>query len=232
LPLSLLKEAAKSNVLPIGPRRDLVQAAWLRAALLGDTKTADELIPVLASLVPDIATLLNEYSSQTQPDEKKFAALYIWLKTPGMEPVVDAGFGRQDPITKQDTYRDNWWCSSYFQPVTPDENREAVQFTATAQNEPPRFLSPGEVERGAKEWSTLSAFGAAPNYIVRQVMQWANTHRNDPRVPEALHLAVKTTRYGCTDKDSARWSKAAFDLLHRNYPNSPWTKKTPYWFKD
>jgi hypothetical protein len=107
-----------------------------------------------------------------------------------------------------------------------------VQFTATGQNPPPRFLSPGEVERGAKEWSTLSAFGAAPNYIVRQVMQWANTHRNDPRVPEALHLAVKTTRFGCTDKDSPRWSKAAFDLLHRNYPNSPWTKKTPYWFKD
>jgi hypothetical protein len=232
LPLSMLKEAAKSNVLPVGPRRDLVQAAWLRAALLGETKTADELTPVLASLVPEIATLLKEYSSQTQSDEKKFAALYIWLKTPGMEPVVDAGFGRQDPLTKQDSYRDNWWCSSFFQVATPDENREAVQFTATGQNPPPRFLSPGEVERGAKEWSTLSAFGAAPNYIVRQVMQWANTHRNDPRVPEALHLAVKTTRFGCTDKDSPRWSKAAFDLLHRNYPNSPWTKKTPYWFKD
>jgi outer membrane protein assembly factor BamD (BamD/ComL family) len=64
------------------------------------------------------------------------------------------------------------------------------------------------------------------------VIQWANSHPADPRVPEALHLAVKTTRYGCTDKDSARWSKAAFDVLHNKYPNSPWTKKTPYWFKD
>ena len=50
--------------------------------------------------------------------------------------------------------------------------------------------------------------------------------------PEALHLAVMTTRYSCTDKDTARWSKAAFDLLHKKYPTSPWAKKTPYWFKD
>jgi hypothetical protein len=50
-------------------------------------------------------------------------------------------------------------------------------------------------------------------------------------VPEALHLAVKSTRYGCTDKETGRWSKAAFDLLRRKYPNSTWAKQTPYWFK-
>ena len=232
LPLSVLNEAARSNALPVGPRRDLVQAAWLRAALLGDTQTADELTPVLASLVPDIAALLNGYSSSTQPDEKKFAAIYAWLKTPGMEPVVDAGIGREEPLTQQDSFRDNWWCSSSFVPVTPEENREVVQFTAVTTAPPPRFLSPAEVARGEKEWTALRALGTAPNYISRQVIQWANTHPNDPRVPEALHIAVRTTRYGCTDKDSPRWSKAAFDVLHRKYPNNPWTKKTPYWFKD
>src|ERR1700754_370779 len=232
LPLSVLKEAASSKVLPLGPRRDLAQAAWLRAALLGDTNTADELTPVLANLFPDLSALLNEYSSTAQPDEKKFAAIYAWLKTPGMEPVVDAGIGRVIPLTQQDSYRDNWWCSAAFQPATPEENREVIQFTAVTTGKPPRFLSPADSARAEKEWSTLSAFGTAPNYIVKQVVQWANTHPNDPRVPEALHLAVRTTRYGCTDKDSVRWSKTAFDVLHRKYPNNPWTKKTPYWFKD
>lgn len=232
LPLSVLKEAATSKVLPVGPRRDLAQAAWLRAALLGDTKTADELTPVLASFFPELSALLNEYSSTAQPDEKKFAAIYAWLKTPGLEPVVDAGVARQQPLTEQDSYRDNWWCSSFFVPATAEENREVIQFTAVTTGKPPRFLSPAEVERGAKEWATLSALGTAPNYIVRQVIQWANMRPDDPRVPEALHLAVRTTRYGCTDKDSARWSKAAFDVLHQKYPNNPWTKKTPYWFKD
>jgi tetratricopeptide (TPR) repeat protein len=232
LPLSLLKEAASSKVLPIGPRRDVAQAAWLRAALLGDTKTADELTPVLVSLFPDLAALLNDYSSTAQPDEKKFAAIYAWLKTPGMEPVVDAGVGRETPLTQQDSYRDNWWCSAYFVPATAEENREVIQFTAVTTGKPPRFISPADTARAEKEWTTLSTLGTAPNYIVRQVIQWANTHPNDQRVPEALHLAVKTTRYGCTDKESARWSKSAFDLLHRKYPNNPWTKKTPYWFKD
>ena len=229
----MLKEAVRSDVLPAGPRRDLAQAAWLRAALLSDTTTADELVPVLSRLVPEISELLNTYRTTTPPDEKKFAAIYAWLKAPGLEPVIDAGLGRETPLHQQDSYRDNWWCSSYLPPATDEEEgRKMVEFTALTNAAPPRFLTPSEVERGATEWSALKALGTAPNYITRQVIQWANGHPDDPRVPEALHLAVKTTRYGCTDKDSSRWSKAAFDLLHRKYPTSPWTKKTPYWFKD
>ena len=232
LPLSVLKEAVNSNVLPVGPRRDLAQATWLRAALLGDTTTADELAPILAKLVPEAAALLNKYVATTQAGEKKFAAIYAWLKIPGFEPVVDAGLGREEPLHKQDVYRDNWWCGSSFVPATDEENREVVQFTATTTAPPPRFLSPAEASQGEREWQSLRALGTAPNYIAREVIQWANGHPTDTRVPEALHLAVKTTRYGCTDKETVRWSKAAFDVLHRKYPNSTWAKKTPYWFKD
>jgi hypothetical protein len=232
LPLSVLKQAAQSNVLPPGPRRDLTQATWLRAALLGDTQTADELSPLLSQLAPALAELITNYSLTTQPDEKKFAVIYAWLKAPGMEPVVDTGVGRQTPLQEQDSYRDNWWCSSFYSPATAEENREVIQFTAVTTGPPPRFLSPAELQKAESEWKALRALGTAPNYISQQVIQWANTHPNDPRVPEALHLAVKTTRFGCTDKDTVRWSKAAFDLLHKKYPNSPWTKKTPYWFKD
>ena len=231
-PLSVLKEAAKSNVLPAGLRTDLVQATWLRAALLGDTKTADELAPVLTQLVPQLAELLTNYQISADPNEKKFSAIYAWLKTPGLEPVVDAGVGRDAPLYEQDQYRDNWWCGSSFVPATDEENREVIQFTATTSINPPPFLSPAEADRGAKERAALNALGAAPNYLSKQVIQWANSHADDPRVPEALHLAVKSTRYGCSDKDTGRWSKAAFDLLHRKYPNSTWAKKTPYWFKD
>ncbi|HEY8412717.1 MAG TPA: hypothetical protein VIK76_14995, partial [Pyrinomonadaceae bacterium] len=223
---------AKSNVLPAGPRTDLVQATWLRAALLGDTKTADELAPVLTQLVPQLAELLTNYQISADPNEKKFSAIYAWLKTPGLEPVVDAGVGRDAPLYEQDQYRDNWWCGSSFVPATDEENREVIQFTATTSINPPPFLSPPEADRGAKERAALNALGAAPNYLSKQVIQWANSHPDDPRVPEALHLAVKSTRYGCSDKDTGRWSKAAFDLLHRKYPNSTWAKKTPYWFKD
>jgi len=52
----------------------------------------------------------------------------------------------------------------------------------------------------------------------------------DPRVPEALHLAVRSTRYGCTDDNTTKFSKQAFQLLHKNYPKSEWAAKTKYWF--
>src|SRR5262249_39094237 len=149
------KQAAQSRVLPPGPRQDLTQASWLRAALLGDTQTADELAPLLSQLAPALSDSIKNYVAATQPDEKKFAAIYAWLKAPGMEPVVDAGFGRQPPFQEQDSYRDNWWCSSFFQPATAEENREVIQFTAVTTGAPPRFLSPAEVQKAEVEWKAL-----------------------------------------------------------------------------
>ena len=67
-------------------------------------------------------------------------------------------------------------------------------------------------------------------YFAPAVLDWAKAHPNDPRLPEALHYFVRATRYGCVDKSIGPYSRKAFDLLHRKYPNSEWTKKTPYWF--
>jgi len=49
----------------------------------------------------------------------------------------------------------------------------------------------------------------------------------DPRVPEALYLVVRATRYGQKDTQT---SKAAYLLLHNRYRRNPWTSKTPLWF--
>jgi hypothetical protein len=234
-PLVLLKEAAESKVLPSRLRRDVAQAAWLRAVLLGDDKTADELAPILKTLVPELSPLLDDYLSTPQVDSKRFAAIYAWLKFPGLEPVVDFGVGRETPLGQQDIYRDNWWCAAAFSQVSDaadDEKNKPRAFVATAEPGVLAFLRETEKAIAAREHSTLSGLGAAPNYLCQQVDQWATKNPNDPRVPEALHLAVNSTRHGCTDKETGRWSKAAFDLLHRKYPNSTWAKKTPYWFKD
>jgi hypothetical protein len=104
-------------------------------------------------------------------------------------------------------------------------------FTAGADSVP-AFLTEPERAVADKEYSALTANGAAPNYLCQQVIQWVTKTPTDPRAPEALHLAVKSTRYGCTDQETGRWSKAAFDLLHRKYANTIWARKTPYWFKD
>ena len=67
-------------------------------------------------------------------------------------------------------------------------------------------------------------------YFAPAVLDWAKAHSDDPRVPEALHYLVRSTRYGCVDKSIGPYSREAFDLLHRKYPNSERMKKTPYWF--
>ena len=95
----------------------------------------------------------------------------------------------------------------------------------------PDFLKPSLVQ-AQRQHSLVQKLGNAPNYLCRTAIDWANKNPTDPRSPEALHLAVKSTRYGCTDKETGRWSKAAFDLLHKRYPNTNWAKETKYWFKD
>jgi len=81
-----------------------------------------------------------------------------------------------------------------------------------------------------KEWEKLSSLGTAPNYLCHQVIEWAQRNPEDPRVPEALHLAVKSTRYGCTDPDTSQLSKTVFQLLHKRYSRSNWARKTKYWY--
>ena len=236
IPLSLLKTASKSTMLPEILRRDLAQAVWLRAVILGDTKTADELTPVVSSLIPELSAFLNAYLSAATPQAKKSSAIYAWLKFPGLEPVVDLGIGRRAPLQEQESYRDNWWCQLTYYSLAQESAKEKVEdkpvFFSALNTQRLLFLSPADQATAEREWKTLLAVEAAPNYIAQQVLQWASQTPNDPNLPEALHLAVKTTRYGCPNQESGRWSKAAFELLHRKYPNTTWAKKTPYWFKD
>ena len=230
MPLSLLSQIATSGQLPDNLRRDVTQAVWLRAILLDSPKTATSLTPTLKTLAPEMTPALNEYLSARDPAAKKFAGVYAWLKFPGLEPFVDIGVGRGS-LAEQDSYRDNWWCGAAYlsdqrladsPPSEPDDPKAQL----------PPFLTPAQVAVANKEYAALATMGASPNYLSRQVIEWATKNPVDPRVPEALHLAVKTSRYGCADKQTGRWSKAAHDLLHRRYPNNEWTKKTPYWFKN
>ena len=100
-----------------------------------------------------------------------------------------------------------------------------------ARRELPGFLSESEKEASRREWSRLRSLDTAPNLLSEIVVSWARKHPDDPRVPEALHLAVKSTRFGCTNPDTGKYSQAAFQLLHREYPLSPWAKMTKYWYR-
>ncbi len=221
LPLEVLRQAGESELLPVHLRRDVVQAAWLRAVMLDEPRVANELVPVLRKLVPEAAPLLADYVSAPE-NLKRFSAIYLWLKYPGLEPVVDVGIGRQTPLNQQDTYRDNWWCGAAY----------VAESVKAAPENLPEFITPEQRATAEKEFANLVRSGATPNYLAQQVIEWSTRARSDRRVPEALHLVVRSTRYGCIDKDTGKWSKAAFDLLHKLYPGSVWARRTPYWFQN
>ncbi len=75
---------------------------------------------------------------------------------------------------------------------------------------------------------------SAQSFLAPIILDWAKAkaHPDDPLVPEALHRLVIVVRYGCRENDpvNGQISKAAFDLLHKRYPKSEWSAKTPYWF--
>jgi tetratricopeptide (TPR) repeat protein len=187
LPLTMLKQASESTLLPAKVRQQLANVVWTRSVLLQPSPSFDD--------------------------------VYKLLKTPGLHFEVDKGFGRytEDPAAI-DPFRDNWWCSQ----------KEAKPETAAAM---PAFLTAAQIADGRREWARLAALDTGPDWLTAQALQFARKIPNDPRIPEALHLAVRSTRYGCTDKDTGDFSKRAFDLLHQKYPNSPWTAQTKYWFK-
>jgi hypothetical protein len=231
MPLSVLKEAALSKSLPVHLRRDLAIAVWARAALLDDEATALVLVPAVESLAPELKEYLDAYVAAQEKAARKFAAVYLMLKFPGTRPTVDASFGRAAAFGEIESYRDNWWCE-YGRTVSPDDET-VVRKTATKDNPvAPDFITAAQKASAAAEWKRLAALGTAPNYLCAQAVKWAGVKPDDARAPEALHLAVRATRYGCTDKQTGTFSKQAYDTLHRKYPKSEWAQKTKYWFKD
>jgi hypothetical protein len=236
-PVELWLDAARRETLPQSVRREVASAGWVRAVLLGDERTARSLAPILQNLRPELKPLLQAYLDAGDARARKFAAVFVMLRNPGMRPYVQVGFGRETPIDKIDDFRDNWWCS-----FAPASNNSVPGYyrDASVMGEPLRelyqdgapkaeFLPLDQQARGAREWSQLTTLATAPDYLAAQTIDWAKSNADDLRAPEALHLAVRATRYGCSEQGTP-YSRQAFDLLHKRYPNSEWTAKTKYWY--
>jgi hypothetical protein len=227
MPLALMKQAALSQKLPDYLRRNLLIASWTRAFLLNDDKTAQELAPSLAKHAPELNVLLTDYQAAKTPAERQNAGLYLLLKFPMMRPNVDGGYGRTTEAATIDSYRDNWWCAPQDFYYNNDGEKVALESSPA-----PIFLTAANKSEAARERDKLKVLGNSSTYLARRAAEFAAKSPSDPRLAEALHLAVRSTRYGCQDCETGKFSKAAHDILKKQFPRSEWTKKTPYWFKD
>ncbi|HEY2930851.1 MAG TPA: hypothetical protein VGK99_03825 [Acidobacteriota bacterium] len=244
MPLSALKVVVKNASLGSRIRKELAQAVWVRSILLDDWQSATEVTPVLKALALELQEDLDQFMMEKDQEAMKADAVLTILRFPGMRPYVGSGLDRASTLGRIDNLRENWWCRlRHRDQIKPDEADFFDHYQRRTQSNgpveilyppgrpgPPLFLSTHEKEEAEREWKKLSSLPTAPNYLCSHVIAWARKNARDPRVPEALHRAIKTTRYGCTDAKTSELSRAAFDLLHSRYPASPWTKMTPYWF--
>lgn len=205
MPLSVLREAALNQHLPNHLKKFLVIAVWTRAFALGNKTIQTEFTPLMAKFAPEykVANLTSDANS-----------LLAIGRNPSIQIYVPTGYGRGETGTNEiDSIRGNWWCV---------EKNSTTDF--------PSFLSNSQKTESEAEQRKLATLGDSSTFIAKTAVEFANKNMSNPNTPEILHLAVRSTRYGCKDTNTLRHSKAAFDILHKRFPRNEWTKKTPYFF--
>ena len=228
MPLSVLREAALNEQLPEHLKKFLVSAVWTRAFLLGNEQVEREFTPLMTRYAKEYAPLFSKYANAANPSDREAAALLVILSYPTIQPYVPVGFGRENSTPDSiDSIRGNWWCAE-------DESvKDETSYNHYEFNYPksyPNFLTATQNADAVREHKQLIASGNSATFLSRRAVEFAKRQPNHPNTPEILHLAVRATRYGCTDAATLKYSKEAFTILHTRYPKSPWTTKTPYFF--
>jgi hypothetical protein len=190
---------------------------------LGRSDDAGKFMQRIVELQPGAAEVANLYFSAKDPEYMQFVVTYILLREPNLESAVqyahdDTNFGRPH-YSMTDLYS-RLQCYDF-------RERSGVRKEPIFSS----FLSAEQKAVGEAEWKQIRAKVLwAPENLGKIALDWALKHPDDPRVPEALHRVVLSAFFRCGDVAKGKYSKAAFELLHKQYPKSPWTEKTPYWY--
>jgi len=82
-----------------------------------------------------------------------------------------------------------------------------------------------------QELADLAKTASGPRKMSEAAIAWGKASRGDDGAPEALALAVRSTRYGCRwHGGHGSYSRAAQQLLQRRFKGTTWAAQTPYWF--
>jgi hypothetical protein len=224
----LLEQAALSGDFPAELHQELAMTAFTRGLMLDRDLT--QIAGLVESSTPELRPLVSRWQSAATSEEKRFAAAFLLLRRPEARPYLKPGISRHSKPGSLDIYRDNWWCPvDVIQPLQRqgDEDSRRLVFSTPL----PAFLE-RDSDKAAEEIARLEKRGNAAEFLGRIVLSWAKDHPEDPRVPEALHYVVVATHFGCADIRTPEISDAAFRILKRNYPQSEWAKRTPYWYRE
>jgi hypothetical protein len=104
------------------------------------------------------------------------------------------------------------------------------------------YWDPMENPIDMAELQRLSEVPAAPTYLMQRAIAWAEQAQSrfdplrawvgmeiDQRPAEALHLAIRSAKSGCDEREGPL-SRQAWIRLHDNPRWKAWADKTPYWY--
>ena len=223
-PLSVMADVSRHSALPDHLRRRFALAAWTRAIVLKQPAVARQVAPELLQLVPEVAPVFQTYLGAQDLQERDRAALFVLLKFPSLAPLLQPGLPRFDAVEDDEYYLElGWWC----EPSDTEYNMQGEEVRKVVAQ--PVFLTVAQLDAARRERAALVALGDAKRFLGKQVIAWAKTAPRDPRVPEALYIAVQANssyRDGCSGWSyDQKTKKEAEIILRTNYPDSPWTAK-------
>jgi hypothetical protein len=236
-PFRLLKQAAMGDTLPLELRQETLIIAFTRGLMLAEDLS--EIARKITVSLPDQASLAKQYLMETTDEGRRFAAAFLLLRHPEARPYFASGIERQTVPGKIDSYRDNWWCpmdievqldSAANLPGWYPRHHNVLQEGSAGISR--GFLDADAAAEANREFARLGKLGSGTDFLGNIVLSYAEAHRDDSRIPEALHNLVRSERYGCVDVNTWKIARSAFRLLHLRYPHSAWTKRTPTWFKN
>jgi hypothetical protein len=234
MPLERLLAAAESTQLPARLRLRVAQAAFTRAVLLERPASAVRAARVAASLAPVMRGDLGRYIAASDDAARKRIAALTLLRTPGLSINVggrdtDESYPRDAPSRRfGHAFPRNWWCG-----IEDRADGTALRLLAGEGVPFPVFLTEAERRDTASELDALKAAGVPRVYLTGAAIDWARARRTDPDAAEALALAIEGWRWAPCDSSAPKSDlpRRAFALLHAQFPDSEWTKKTRYWFE-
>lgn len=220
LTLDQLLVVAKSPGLPKPVAAEVARCAWMRALVLDRLDQARAIAPHLEDGLREPAMRIGQL---TDPVERHFEAVRLMLENPGLRFDVGTDFSTRTNATgtkEFDSLRDNWWCGP-----RQDEAKKP-------EPEPrPGFLKAADLQQAIADRAALEKVPPAQIYFGNSVLAFADSHPDDPRLPEALHKVVASTRSPmCGSAEMTALSKRCFQLLHKRFPKNDWTSKTKYYY--
>jgi hypothetical protein len=175
----------------------------VRTLKLGDYDAAERFAPIVERMLPELRSEVAAQRDARSSVAREFVLAFFVLREPLLGPDVTPEIGPS-------------WTSGLC--VLP----------SGGEMKPPPFVTAAQRNAAAVVREQRRAIGQ--RWLNQKVLAWAEAAPGDPRLPHALHLVVRKSREGAT-RDGSASTQAAFRLLHRRYPRSAWTAKTPYWYR-